>query len=129
MSTRSNNIEKERLSKKEEGVNIVKNSTMQRETFKCDYELCGRFFNSKERKTVHERSHVLIKIFKHYKTGIKPYVCIFCLKAFNEKGNLFTHERIHTGEKPYKCIVESCLSSFRAYRHLSEHLLRHENAK
>ena len=26
-----------------------------------------------------------------------------CNKEFNEKGNLIVHQRIHSGERPYKC--------------------------
>ncbi|CAG2203315.1 KRAB [Mytilus edulis] len=36
-------------------------------------------------------------------TGEKPYYCQFCNKRFTTKGNLDVHVRTHTGERPYKC--------------------------
>ena len=44
-------------------------------------------------------------LLKHQKihTGIKPYQCNQCDKAYIEKGKLLIHQRIHTGIKPYQC--------------------------
>ncbi|XP_013395231.1 zinc finger protein 525-like [Lingula anatina] len=36
-------------------------------------------------------------------TGDKPYKCRFCDKTFTQKSPCTVHERIHTGDKPYKC--------------------------
>ena len=35
----------------------------------------------------------------------KIYQCNLYSKAFTQKGNVKQHELIHTGEKPYKCIL------------------------
>ena len=35
-------------------------------------------------------------------TGEKPFKCEFCKKSFNQKSSLKTHEQIHTGETYYK---------------------------
>ncbi|XP_060981880.1 histone-lysine N-methyltransferase PRDM9-like [Dama dama] len=36
-------------------------------------------------------------------TGEKPYVCGECGRSFSKNFNLITHHRTHTGEKPYVC--------------------------
>jgi hypothetical protein len=36
-------------------------------------------------------------------TGEKPYKCSFCDYRTNQRGNMRVHERTHTGEKPFAC--------------------------
>jgi uncharacterized Zn-finger protein len=60
-------------------------------------------------------------------------VCIYLLiklgKRFSQKGNMQTHIRTHTGEKPYVCTYEECDKRFRTQGHLIDHSKSHENRK
>ena len=58
-------------------------------------------------------------------TNEKPYECDVCEKRFRESGTLKTHMRIHTKEKPYECDV--CEKAFRQSGDLKDpHAYAHE---
>ena len=56
-------------------------------------------------------------------TGEKPFQCKYCPKAFAQKYALVYHERIHSGEKPYKC--EECGKTFAHPASRNEHVKIH----
>jgi uncharacterized Zn-finger protein len=60
---------------------------------------------------------------------VNPETNARCGKAFNQKGNLKQHLRMHNGEKPYLCGYPNCDKSFTTSSNRDDHKRRHFQEK
>jgi uncharacterized Zn-finger protein len=64
---------------------------------------------------------------KRTHTGERPYSCCFCPKKFARSDCLIVHKRIHTGEKPYQCDI--CHIKFSCLSSLTYHTSRNHTCE
>ncbi|KAI9297469.1 hypothetical protein K502DRAFT_279825, partial [Neoconidiobolus thromboides FSU 785] len=57
----------------------------------------------------------------------KVYICkrTNCNATFTTSGHLARHDRIHTGEKNYKCLLPSCEAKFSRQDNMMQHYRTH----
>ena len=107
-------------------------------------QICMKSFNEKGNLKTHlgfdlnQRPFICYECNKSYKTNghlkdhieihhlkIKKYICSLCNSHFGRSSTLKSHMKTHTGERNYKCLIESCNKNFSEKGNMMKHYLRH----
>lgn len=63
------------------------------------------------------------------KSRPKSFLCSWCPVSFSNNGQLRNHERIHTGERPFRCEYSNCDKTFTRNEELTRHKLIHTKVR
>lgn len=58
-------------------------------------------------------------------SGLKPFQCQHCDKAYAQSNDLCKHLRTHLGPNIYKCDIEGCSEAFSKFGELKLHKQEH----
>lgn len=92
---------------------VTLNYYIEKKSYVCKF--CAKDCFTKWRLARHERTH----------TGVKPFQCNECGRAFGDKSNLVQHSKVHTVHvgKPFRCDI--CGKAYSQSRVLKQHVRAH----
>ncbi|KAE8747869.1 hypothetical protein FOCC_FOCC005481, partial [Frankliniella occidentalis] len=77
--------------------------------------VCGRSYTSADKRDAHLRTHA--------GEEARPHACPHCPARFRSRGDLTPHIRLHSGERPFRCLL--CSRCFARSTALRTHMRRH----